>query len=330
MTDRGHEPSEQPVPPATRTTPGRRSQRVKWFLLCMGLAYLGVVGMLAWLQRTLMYHPRKGPVPIAAAEEWAPNLRECQVTAHDGTKLRGWLSLANPQSEIGKSQPLSDLGAEKRLLVVMFAGNAGNRLNRVSQLALFNQLQCDALLIDYRGYGENEGVPSEVALLRDARSVWDYAVKDLGVSPERIVISGESLGGGVATALASEVCQAGQTPAALVLRATFSSMVETAATLYWWLPVRLVLIDRYPSIERMPHVDCPVLTYHGTEDEIIPFRLGKKLFESARAKSKNGIEKRFLEIPGAGHNDIYRVGRIEITRAIQELMERIRLTPAAG
>ena len=296
----------------------------------MCMAYLGVVGMLAWFQRTLMYHPRQGPVPIAAAEDRAPNLRECQVTALDGIRLHGWLSLAHPESEIGKSHPLSDLGAENRLLVVMFAGNAGNRLNRVSQLALFNELECDALLIDYRGYGENDGVPSEVALIHDARSVWDYAVKDLGVPPERIVISGESLGGGVATALASEVCQAGQTPAALVLRATFSSMVETAATLDWWLPVRMVLIDRYPSIERMPHVDCPVLTYHGTEDEIIPLHLGKKLFDSAAAKSKNGIEKRFLEIPGAGHNDIYKVGRFEITRAIRELLGQVRLTPAAG
>ena len=147
---------------------------------------------------------------------------------------------------------------------------------------------------------------------------------ELGVPPERIVISGESLGGGVATALASEVCQAGQTPAALVLRATFSSMVETASSIYWWLPVRMVLIDRYPSVERMPHVDCPVLTYHGTEDEIIPFALGKKLFESAPAKSNNGIEKRFLEISDAGHNDIYKVGHLEITQAIHELLEQVR------
>ena len=286
--------------------------------------------MLAWFQRTLMYHPRQGPVPVPAAEEWAPHLRECQVTAHDGIALHGWLSLCDPASEMGRSQPLSALGAENRLLVVMFAGNAGNRLARVSQLALYNGLGCDALLVDYRWYAENAGAPSEAALIADARVVWDYAVKDLGVPPERIVISGESLGGGVATALASEVCLTGQTPAALILRATFSSMVETAATIYWWLPVQWVLIDRYPSIERMPHVDCPVLTYHGTDDEIIPFSQGRQLFDAAPLTSKTGIQKRFLEISGAGHNDIYQLGNREITAAINELLSEVRSTGLAN
>lgn len=289
------------------------------------LAYLGVVAMLAWFQRTLMYHPRKGPVPIAAAEGLAPHLRECQVTAQDGIKLHGWLSLVDARSEIGQSQPLSQLGAENRLLVVMFAGNAGNRLSRVSQLALFNGLGCDALLVDYRGYAENTGSPSEAAFLKDARSVWDYAVQVLGVPAERIVISGESLGGGVATALASEVCQAGQTPAALVLRATFSSMADTAAAIYWWLPVRQVLIDKYPSVKRILSVNCPLLCYHGEEDEIVPYTQGKQLFAAAPPQSKCGIEKRFLSIPGAGHNDIYRIGSHEITRAIHELLEEVRL-----
>lgn len=307
--------------PAAPPTGGQRFKRLGFGLV---LADMGVVGMLAWFQRTLMYHPRKGPVPIAAAEGLAPHLRECQVTAHDGILLHGWLSFCDAQSPIGESQPLSTLGADHRLLVVMFAGNAGNRLSRVSQLALFNGLGCDALLVDYRGYAENAGTPSERELLKDARTVWDYAVNKLGVPPERIVISGESLGGGVATALASEVCQAGLTPAALVLRATFSSMVDTAAYNYSWLPVRAVLIDRYPSAERMPAVDCPLLCYHGDEDTIVPFSLGRKLFDAAPARSKTGIEKRFLTISGAGHHDIYKIGSREITQAIDELLEEVR------
>lgn len=319
MTNSASPASEQgPLP-----TLGQRLRRLGFRLL---IAYLGVVAMLAWFQRTLMYQPRKGPVPISAAEGLAPQLRECQVMAQDGIPLHGWLSLVNARSEVGHSQPLSKLGAENRLLVVMFAGNAGNRLSRVSQLALFNGLGCDALLVDYRGYGENAGAPSESAFLVDARTVWDYAVQELGVPPERIVISGESLGGGVATALAGEVCQAGQTPAALVLRATFSSMVDTAAHHYWWLPVRQVLIDKYPSVERMPSVNCPLLCYHGVEDEVIPYAQGKQLFDAAPRQSKSGIEKRFLSIPGAGHNDIYRIGSHEITRAIHELLNEVRLS----
>ena len=304
------------VPPSR----GRWLRRMGFRLL---LAYLGVVVMLAWMQRTLMYHPRKGPVPMEQAEDLAPHLRECHVTAHDGIKLHGWMSLCEADSDIGQSQPLSKLGSENRLLVVLFAGNAGNRLSRVSQLALFNGLGCDALLVDYRGYAENEGSPSEAAFLKDARTVWDYAVRELGVPPERIVISGESLGGGVATGLACEVCREGQTPAALVLQATFASMVDTAAHNYWWLPVRQVLIDRYPSSERIRSVDCPLLCYHGEEDEIVPHSQGKLLFEAAPPKSKSGIEKRFLSIPGAGHNDLYRVGHREITRATHQLLTEV-------
>lgn len=300
-------------------------QRLKKLLLVILFVYLGIVGMLAWLQRSLMYQGRKGPVLVADAEDLAPHIRDCHVTAADGVKLHGWLSLCDATSEIGRSQSLSQMGEGGRYLVVMFAGNAGNRLSRVSQLALYNSLGCDALLIDYRGYAENAGTPSETDLLRDARSVWDYATDTLNVSPERIVISGESLGGGVATALASQVCREGHAPAALVLRATFSSMVETASGLYWWLPVRWVLLDTYQSIERMPYVTCPVLTYHGTADEIIPFEQGRKLFDSAPQAAKNGIEKRFLKIPDAGHNDIYQVGRQEIAVAIRQLLAEVQL-----
>ena len=313
-----------PSPARISAAPSTRGQRFKRLGFGLVLAYLGVVAMLAWFQRTLMYHPRKGPVPMSAAEDLAPHLRECQVTARDGIPLHGWLSLCDADSPIGQSQPLSTLGAENRLLVVMFAGNAGNRLSRVSQLALFNGLGCDALLVDYRGYAENAGTPSEVEFLKDARSVWDYAVNQLGVPPERIVISGESLGGGVATALACEVCQAGQAPAALVLRATFSSMVDTAAYNYPWLPVRAVLIDRYPSAERIVAVDCPLLCYHGEDDSIVPFSLGRKLFDAAPTQSKAGIKKRFLTISSAGHNDIYKIGRLEITQAIRVLLEQVQ------
>ena len=314
----------RPPPGPSSRSPLRFRQRLKRFVSALLIVYLGIVGMLVWLQRSLMYQARKGPVLVSEAEDRAPHIRECHVTAADGVKLHGWLSLCDAESEIGRSQSLSQLGQGDRYLVVMFAGNAGNRLSRISQLDLYNGLGCDALLFDYRGYAENAGSPSEADLLRDARSIWDFATNTLKVPPERIVISGESLGGGVATALASQVCREGHAPAALVLRATFSSMVETASGMYWWLPVRWVLLDTYQSIERMPHVTCPVLTYHGTADEIIPFEQGLRLFESAPPTAKNGIEKRFLKIPDAGHNDIYQVGRQEIAEAIGQLLAAVQ------
>jgi pimeloyl-ACP methyl ester carboxylesterase len=304
------------------------SRRLRTLMIRVSLrgfiAFLGVVALLAGVQRTLMYHPRKGPVPLAEAGEHAPHVREIRVAADDGIMLHGWLSLSPADSPIGKSEPLAQLSREDRLLVLMFAGNAGNRASRLSQLALYNGLGCDALLCDYRGYGENEGAPSESALIQDAKSIWKYVTEELRVPPERVVISGESLGGGVAVALACHCCQQNQTPAALVLRATFSSMVDAAAHNFWWLPVRWVLLDRYPSVDRIPHIDCPRLHYHGDQDEVIPWSLGKQLFEAGPAKSRSGVTNRFLTIPGAGHNDVYKVGAHEITRAIQEFLQEIR------
>jgi fermentation-respiration switch protein FrsA (DUF1100 family) len=305
--------------------PPSRWRRLAIRLFVRGLVvYLGVVALLAGLQRTLMYHPRRGPVPIAEAGDQAPHLREVRVAADDGTQLHGWLSLHDPQSPVGKTEPLGQLAHSERLLVVMFAGNAGNRASRLSQLALYNGLGCDALLCDYRGYAENAGSPSEAALVQDAKSVWRYATEELGVPPQRIVISGESLGGGVAVALCSQVCQQQQSPAGLILRATFSSMVDAAAHNYWWLPVRSILIDRYPSIDRIAHIDCPRLHYHGDQDEVVPFSLGKRLFEAGPAQSRVGIASRFVSIPGAGHNDIYKLGAKEITSAIHELLQQVR------
>lgn len=287
------------------------------------LIYLGGVALLAGLQRTLMYHPRKGPVPIELAGPQAPHLREVQAVSQDGITLHGWLSLSQPESPIGISKPLHSLSDEGRFLVVMFAGNAGNRASRLSQLELFNELGCDALLFDYRGYGENDGQPSEIALIQDAQTVWKYATEELRIPPERVVISGESLGGGVAVALASHLCQQGQAPAALILRATFSSMVDAAAHNFWWLPVRWILIDRYPSIDRIPQVDCPRLHYHGDQDEIVPYLLGQRLFEAGPTVSRSGVASRFLTIPGAGHNDVYQMGQLEIAVAIRDLLNEI-------
>ncbi len=318
--------SESENPAVTKELTPAKSRwrmRLKWFAVRVAVAYLGACLMLGIFQRHLMYIPRRGPVTLEQAEQLAPRIREVSVTSQDGLTLNGWLCLADSESPMGRTTPLTKLGSEGRLLVIMFPGNAGNRASRLSQLALYSGLGCDALLVDYRGYGDNAGSPSEKAFLSDARTVWDHAVQRWGVPPERIVISGESLGGGVAVALASEVCSAGQPPAALILRAPFTSMVDAASHNYPWLPVRWILIDRYESLQRIPQVDCPLLIYHGTKDRIIPFELGKRLFESAPATSKSGLPRRFLEIPEAGHNDIYQIGSREITRAIDELLSEV-------
>jgi pimeloyl-ACP methyl ester carboxylesterase len=108
-----------------------------------------------------------------------------------------------------------------------------------------------------------------------------------------------------------------------VLRATFSSLTDAAAYHYPWLPVRWLLVDRYPSVEWMPQVTCPILHLHGRRDSIIPIELGRKLFDAAPPQSGGGIPKRFVELPSADHNDILAVAEPEFQAAVAEFLKQL-------
>jgi len=206
-----------------------------------------------------------------------------------------------------------------------FSGNAGNRAWRIPEFEVFTQLGCDVFVFDYRGYGENPGSPSEEHLAADATAAWRYATQTRRIEPHRLILFGESLGGGVAVRLAAEQCAAGTPPGGLVLRATFSSLPDAAAYHYPWLPVRWLLVDRYPSAARMPQVTCPILHIHGLRDTIIPIQLGKKLFAAAPPQSASGIPKRFVELPAADHNDILAVAVPEFRDAVAEFLKRLSM-----
>jgi fermentation-respiration switch protein FrsA (DUF1100 family) len=178
-------------------------------------------------------------------------------------------------------------------------------------------------IFDYRGYGENAGSPTEEALSADAQSVWEYATDERKIAPDRFILYGESLGGGVAVRLASELSEAGTPPGALILRSTFTSLVDMGSHHYPWLPVRLVMVDRFPSAERIPAVTCPILQIHGARDTIIPIKFGRRLFETAPEASATGIPKRFVELPKADHNDVIFVAEPEMRQAVGEFLESV-------
>ena len=141
-------------------------------------------------------------------------------------------------------------------------------------------------------------------LLRAKGFPADKILNDEGYRGRDIVVCGHSLGGAVATRLAAEMCEAGTPPGGLILRATFSSLTDEAAWHYPFFPVRMLLLDRYPSAERMGSVSCPVIQIHGALDDIVPIELGRKLFASVPERSASGIGKQFVELPRTGHNDI--------------------------
>jgi len=148
------------------------------------------------------------------------------------------------------------------------------------------------LLFDYRGYGGNPGSPSETGLAADARAARTYLERRGDVDPSRIVYFGESLGTGVAVALALE-----RPPAALILRSPYTSMSKLGHHHYPFLPVSLLLSDRYPSVERIGRITCPVLVIAGERDSIVPPEQSQRLFNAAPEP------KRLVVIPGADHND---------------------------
>lgn len=299
-------------------------RRLGRIVLSIVIAYFLFVLMFALLQRYLIYLPsRAARIDPQDAELAAGQVHTITLQTDDGLELRGWHVLPNGQTASNRDECDRQL-AQNRLLALYFSGNGGNRRYRIEEFAVFARLGCDVFIFDYRGYGENGGSPSEEALAADAQAAWRYATEERDVAPGRIVLYGESLGGGVATRLASELSESGTPPGGLVLRSTFSSLVDAGAYHYPWLPVRLAMVDRFPSTARIPSVTCPILHIHGTRDSIVPIELGRKLFAAAPEKSAKGIPKRFAELPRANHNDVVFVAEAQMRQAIGEFLEDLR------
>ena len=289
--------------------------------LSLVIGVLLCVAMLAFFQRSLIYLPSRDP-RIEPQDSGLPDgqVHTITVTTEDGLELRGWHVLPEGVTAAGPEQCDWQLESD-RPVIIYFSGNAGNRIYRTMDFELFTQLGCHVFVFDYRGYGDNPGSPSEALLAADAHAIWDYAVQTRGLAADRLFLFGESLGGGVAVRLAAELCQSGTPPAGLMLRATFSSLVDVAAHHYCWLPVRMLMVDRFPSVERIPSVSCPILHIHGVRDRIVPIQFGRELFAAAPEVSSGGVAKRFVELPMAGHNDILYVAEQEFADAVRQYLQ---------
>lgn len=156
---------------------------------------------------------------------------------------------------------------------------------------MFHRLRLDIFIFDYRGYGQSEGKPAEQGTYKDAEAAWRYLIEERQMNPNEVVVFGRSLGGAVASWLAQSY-----TPGALILESTFTSLRDIAATLYPYLPVRLLLRFEYDTAKYLGRVNCPVLIVHSRDDEIMPFSHGQRLFEMAKEP------KTFLQITGT-HNE---------------------------
>jgi hypothetical protein len=243
------------------------------------LLLIAVAVMLALLwagQRSLMYLPLGAVVPPADAG--VPAADAFNVATSDGLSLGAWFLPS-------RSEPA-------RATVIVFNGNAGNRSYRAPLGRALADAGFQVCLFDYRGYGGNPGSPSEAGLLSDARAIHAAVAARADVDARRMILFGESLGTGVALALAVDV-----QPLAVVLRSPFTSMADVAAHHYRFLPVRRLLWDRYDSLSRVGALACPIAVVAGDGDRVVPFALSLRLSDAILGP------KTFITVAGADHND---------------------------
>jgi fermentation-respiration switch protein FrsA (DUF1100 family) len=258
-------------------------------------AVVAAVLALVWtLQRRLMYFPTGGmPTP---GEIGLTNVEAVTFETNDGLHLSGWFVAAS--------------GPSPRLTVLVFNGNAGNRAHRAPLAAALHRHGLQVLLVDYRGYGGNPGTPTENGLAADSRAARAYLAGRPDVDASRIVYFGESLGTAVAIDLAVE-----HPPAALVLRSPFTSMADIGQHHYPFLPVRLLLRDRFAAIDRIGRIRAPLLVIAGGHDRIVPIENSRRLYDAAVAP------KTLLVLPNADHNDDELLAGEEMIRAIVNFLQ---------
>ena len=164
---------------------------------------------------------------------------------------------------------------EKYKTIFFLHGNAGSLENRIHKINHFNDMNVNFLIISWRGFSGNKGKPTENGLYIDAKSGVDW-LKNKGIDEKNIIIYGESLGTGVATEIAQKNNFAG-----VILESPFTSMIATAKSKYPIFPIKLLLKDKYESDKKIKNIKSPILIMHGEVDKIVPFWMGKKLYELA-------------------------------------------------
>ncbi len=262
-------------------TPKKTYRRVGWTLLtAVIVCYLGALGWFRANESKFIYSPTKGLV--ATSDSSSPMYQLVEITSSDSIKLVCLILPALPMDS-------------SATWILYLHGNAYNIFGarNLARYRMLQDLKVNILAVDYRGYGNSGGEPSESGLYRDAEAGYNYLRTVKNVPYEKIVIYGWSLGSGVATELATRVPAAG-----LVLEGAFKSIGAVGQENYPYLPVHLILGQRFDSIEKIGRVTMPKLFIHAVDDETVPIAHGRALYDKAPAP------KTFLEVTGGHASDV--------------------------
>jgi len=227
------------------------------FILTIFAIYFLVLVFLYFYQRNLLYHPNENNY---SGDKISVDIEKVKIQTADNIELLGWYHKKN----------LKDYKT-----LVYFHGNAGSLENRIHKLNHFQDMNVNFLIIAWRGFNGNKGKPSERGLYVDGKSAIDW-LKKKGVDEKNLILYGESLGTGVATHLAQNKNYAG-----VILETPFTSMVDAAKNFYPYIPINLLLKDKFENFKKVKNINTPILVMHGEVDQIVPFSMGKKIYEIA-------------------------------------------------
>ncbi|MBU4376487.1 MAG: alpha/beta hydrolase [Candidatus Omnitrophica bacterium] len=265
--------------------------QMKIFLWAIIAAIIFLVSI-RYIERHSIYFPMKdvigNPASVGLAYE------EVYFDTSDNKRLNGWYI---PNSKA-------------KFTIIFCHGNAGNISHRLEKILIFYNLGLNIFVFDYRGYGKSEGAPSESGLYEDADAAYNYLTTERRISKDDIILYGESIGGAVAIDLAQRI-----SVLALITEATFTSAKDMSEIAFPFIPY-FVFSSRFDSVFKIKDIACPKLIIHSVNDEIVPFRLGEKLFDAAMPP------KKFRKIRG-GHNTAFLESREEYANSIKTFINSL-------
>jgi len=222
--------------------------------------YILLLAVMFFFQRSFLYHPSVDNYLKDQAINESSGIEKVKITTEDNIELVAWFY--NKNIETFKT-------------ILFFHGNAGSLENRTYKLNHFKNLNINFLIIAWRGFNGNKGKPNEVGLYRDAKSAIKW-LNSKGVPEENIILYGESLGTGVAVEVAQNKNYAG-----VILESPYTSMIDLGKKYYPLFPVSFLLKDKFESYKKIKKISVPILVIHGKMDKIVPFAMGKKIYELA-------------------------------------------------
>jgi uncharacterized protein len=260
-------------------------QEVVTLILWLVAVYAAICAAAYFGNRLLMYLP--DPTRVAPAEAGLDGVKEIEIAVADGVTLIAWYAPAK----------------DDKLTLLYFHGNAANAANRAPRIETILAKGFGIFYLNNRGYGGSGGRPTEKDNVADAIAAYDHLI-GLGVPAGKIVAYGESLGSGQAVRLG-----AARPVAAVVLEAPLTSTIEVARSTYFWLPLGLLITDKYNNERNIRLVKAPVLVLHGAQDSVIPVEMGWRVYRAANEP------KRIELFPQGTHDDLFDQGAWEKTQA---------------